>query len=551
MTRPAVTSLPEDPPAFTLGWEVLWWTTRYIRQPDGPNVGEEWRFTPEQVRFILQWYAISEEGRWRYVRGVLRRSKGWGKTPLVSALALAELCGPVRFDRFALGGETRPWRTAPYEAGEVIGRPVAAAWVQLAGVSLDQTKNTMSMVLAMCAESPIVEAYGLDLGLTRIYTGHGGRLEPITASAPTAEGARPTAIYQDETQHYNDSNRGTELDRVDRRNLSKTGGRLLETTNAHAAGEDSVAERSYKAWLAGEEGRSRTAMLLYDSREAPADINMADEDDLMSGLEAAYGDSYWVDLTRIRDEVWDPSTPASDSRRYFLNQISAAVDAWIAEPEWAGCADPTKVVHVGDTVVLGFDGSRQRTKGVTDATALIGCRVSDGHLFEIGVWEQPLGPAGVNWAVPQAEVEAAVDMAFSTWNVVGLFADPTLWDGVVANWERRYARRLRVKVSAQRPMSWTTVQAGSTSSRMGRALQQFQSAVLDRQMTHDGSFKLTQHVLHARRRPTRTSMAIGKPHEDSAQKIDAAVAAVYCWQARLAAVAAGAFREEYIARRIR
>jgi hypothetical protein len=548
----ALTTSPSELPELTLGWEVLWWATAFIRQPDGPNAGGEWRFTDEQVRFVLNWYAISPEGRWRYTRGVLRRSKGWGKTPLVAALALAELCGPVRFEAIAKGGEQRHWREMPYEPGEVIGRPVSAAWVQLAGTSLDQTKNTMSMVLAMCAESPIVDAYGLDVGLTRIYTGRGGgRLEPITASAPTAEGARPTAIYQDETQHYTDSNRGTELDRVNRRNVGKTGGRVLETTNAHAAGEDSVAERSYKAHLAIVEGRTRTTTLLYDSREAPPDVDMGDEDSLMAALAAAYGDSEWVDLTRIRDEVWDPATPPSDSRRFYLNQIAAAVDAWFAEPEWASCADPSKVVNASDTVVLGFDGSRQRTKGVTDATALIGCRVPDGHLFEVGVWEQPMGVAGTGWAIPQADVEAAVDYAFDRWDVVGMFCDPTLWDGVVADWERRYGRRLRVKVSAQRPMCWSTVQAGSASSRMGRAIEQFHSAVIDHQLTHDGSYRLTSHVLNARRRPTRTSMTIGKPHEDSARKIDAAVAAIYAWQARLAALAAGAFREDYIVRRIR
>lgn len=544
----AVVTLPPGVPARTLGWDVLWWTTLYIRQPDGPFAGEAWTFTAEQVRFLLWWYAVNDAGRWLYTRGLLRRAKGWGKSPLVGALGLAELCGPVRFESFATGGETRPWRDRPYLPGEPIAMPTAAAWVQLAGVSEKQTINTMSMVLGMCAESPIVGEYGLDLGKTRIFTEAGGRLEPITASASTAEGARPTAVYEDETQWYTDSNGGTELDRVNRRNTGKSPGgtaRVLETTNAHAAGEQSVAERSHEAWLAMQSGRARGMGLLYDSREADPETDLSDEASLLAGLAEAYGDSTWVDRIRIRDEVWDPSTPPSDSRRFYLNQIAASVDAWITQPEWASRADAAIVVAARDTIVAGFDGSRQRAKGIADATALIGCRVSDGHLFELGIWEQPRGPAGLDWAVPQTEVDAAVHHAFATYDVIGLFADPSLWWPTIAGWEARYAKRLKVKASQQHPM-----QLHLTATRNSQFNEAFHSAVLDGQLTHDGAYRLTQHVLNARRRVKPGGIQIGKEHAESANKIDAAVAATYAWQARLAAVALGS-REMFVPRRVR
>lgn len=469
----------------------------------------------------------------------------------MAALGLAELVGPVRFDGFAVGGEERPWRPEPYEPGEVIGGPVPAPWVQLTGVSERQTVNTMSMVLAMCAESEIVDEYGLDVGLTRIFVAGGGRLEPITASASTNEGARPTAVFEDETQWYTDSNGGTLLDRVNRRNVGKSPGgtaRVLETTNAHAAGEQSVAERSYEAWLAMAEGRVRgTQRLLYDSREAPPETDMTDEESLLAGLANAYGNSSWVDLERIRDEVWDPGTPPSDSRRFYLNQIAAAVDAWIEPPTWRGLADPTKVVANSDAITIGFDGSRARARGVTDATALIGCRVSDGHLFEIGVWEQPDGPAGRDWTVPAFEVEAALHGAFTRYNVVGCFCDPKMWETYIAEWEAKYARHLRVKASVSQPMHWWMV--GGRSTLIVRALEQFHSAVIDGELTHDGSTRLTQHVLNARRRPTRSGVEISKEHPESARKIDAAVAAVLAWQARLQAVAKT--RPTFVPRRVR
>jgi len=537
----AVLTLPPGRPERSLGLQVMVWCSTYIRQPDGPEAGGPWRFTPEQARFLDRWFSVDERGRWVYARGTYRRAKGAGKTPMVAALALAELCGPVRF-----GG----WN----DDGSPHGVPCPAPWVQLAGVSEKQTVNTMSMVLAMCAESPIVDDYGLDLGLTRIYiAGGGGKLEPITASAPTAEGARPSFVVEDETHHWTESNNGTDLDRVNRRNLGKSrdgSARMLETTNAHAVGQDSVAERSYLAWLAIVEGRSRGS-LLYDAREAPPDTDMSDEAELMAGLEAAYGDSTWVDLERIRDEVWDPSTPPEDSRRFYLNTISAATDAWLTEPEWAGCLDGSKVVADRDTITLGFDGSRSRSRRVTDATALIGCRVSDGHLFEVAVWEQPPGPAGNDWQVPTSAVEAAVRATFARYTVVGFFADPAKWESFVAGWEAEYGSRLRVKATREHPCQYWMV--GGRTRTVVRALEQFQGAVVDGDLTHDGSFAMSRHVLNARRRPTPAGLTISKAFPDSAAKIDAAVAAVLAWQARLDAIAAGVGADQgtFVPRRVR
>jgi hypothetical protein len=54
------------------------WAFETLLQPDGPEAGEPWRFTDEQYRFLLWWYAIDESGRFIYRRGVLRRLKGWG-----------------------------------------------------------------------------------------------------------------------------------------------------------------------------------------------------------------------------------------------------------------------------------------------------------------------------------------------------------------------------------------------------------------------------------------------------------------------------------------
>lgn len=514
-------------PEHTLGWGVLEWAAEFIRQPDGPGAGGPFRFTREQVRFILWYYAIDSTGRWLYSRAVLRRAKGWGKSPVVAALALAELCGPVRF-----GG---------WEDGKPVGVPESAPWVQLAGVSEKQTTNTMSLVLAMVRESPIIEVYGLDIGLSRIFTAAGGRLEPITASAPTAEGARPTFVVEDETHHWTDSNGGTKLDQVNRRNVGKIAGgtaRVLETTNAHAPGYDSVAERSHDAWRAAQEGKLRRTSLLYDSREAPADLDLADEAMARRYLELAYGDSTWPDIDRLLDEIYDPSTPPEDSRRFYFNQIFAPSDAWITAPEWARAARPDEMVSPAESITLGFDGSIR-----SDATALVACRVSDGHLFPLGVWEAPTGPAAAHWTVPREAVDAAVSAAFDTYDVVAFYADPPHWADYIDRWTGEFAGGLRVKAPGTGgPLEWWTNNLRSAVA----ALERFHTAVTAEPsgLSHDDSPVLTRHVLNARRRTGRSGITIAKEHPQSDRKIDAAMAAMLAYEARMDVIASGGVAEK-------
>jgi len=199
--------------------------------------------------------------------------------------------------------------------------------------------------------------------------------------------------------------------------------------------------------------------------------------------------------------------------------------------------DLSKAIADGDMITLGFDGSRKRSDKVTDATALIGCRVSDGHVFTVRVWEQPDGPAGEDWRVPVVEVLAEVEDAMNRWDVLGMYADPAKWEGHVADWEAKWGAGLKVKATRDHPVEWWMT--GGRSLLIVRALEKFHSAVIDRELSHDGSSVLTRHALNARRRNSRSGIQIAKEHPDSARKIDAIVAAVLAYQARLDAVSKG------------
>ncbi|WP_431781713.1 terminase [Streptomyces chumphonensis] len=534
----------------TLGYQVLGWIADHLIVPDGPAAGDPLVFTEEQALFVLQLYAIDPhfegpavEGRAlnngrRIRRAVLSRPKGWGKSPLVAALCLAEALADVVPDGWDAAGEPvgRPWTSLGFKAK-----------VQIVAVSEDQTANTWDPLLEMARNGPVGDAYDIEPMETFVNVPR-GRVEFVTSSGTSREGFRPVFSAMDQTESWVRSNGGRKLASVIRRNLGKVNGCSVETPNAFVPGEESVAERSFEAWKKQQEGKLKLDEgLLFDHREAPPETDPTDERSLLSGLAVAYGGSAdrnggWVNLRRLLAEYWDPDTDPQDARRYYLNQVTHATDGWLSQPEWAGCAASDIAVAKQDRVVLGFDGSRRRNRGVTDATALVGCRVDDGHLFEVRVWEQPDGPRGDDWEVPVAEVLAEVDAAFRRWKVVGFYADPAKWESHIAAWEARYGPRLAVKSSSQHPIEWWMT--GGRAQQIVRATRSLHDAVTDRELTHCGSSALTRHMLNARRRESRNGIQIGKEHPDSVRKIDAAVAAILAWQCRLDALAKGATLKE-------
>lgn len=544
----------------TLGWLALEWIEENLVVPDGASAGEPLTFTPEQALFVLRLYEVDPTfvgppivGRTlqnaRLIRrAVLSRPKGWGKSPLVAALCLFEALGPAVLDGWDADGQPvgREWMSLGFKPK-----------VQIVAVSEDQTANTWDPCLEMARNGPVLANYQIDPMQTFIDVPN-GLIEAVTSSGTSREGFRPVFSAMDQTESWTSSNGGVKLAATIRRNLAKMQGCSVETPNAFEPGIGSVAEKSFAATDAQqrsrEQGRSKIAGILFDHREAPPETDPTDRESLLAGLAAAYGDSAdvnggWVNLDRIVADFWDPDTDPQDARRFYLNQITHASDSLVSQPEWAALTAVDKVVADGDLVVLGFDGSRGRARGKPDATALIGCRVSDGHLFELGVWEAPTAQQlWATWQPPLVEIETAVADAFRRFNVAAFFADPAKdWRSTVNQWEARYGAAVPVKVTGDHPFEWWMT--GGRSGLIQRAVEQFEGAVRnsalavahggDPELTHDGSSNLTRHVLHARRRTRGGKLTVAKEHDYSENKVDACVAAILAWQARLDAVAKG------------
>jgi hypothetical protein len=321
----------------------------------------------------------------------------------------------------------------------------------------------------------------------------------------------------------------------------------LETTTMFAPGAESIAEATYK--LGGLISENQDAekpkrnlrdRLLLDHRWGECE-DLSAIDSLRAAIAEAFGEAIeWNDVEAIVDEFYDVRKDTNDSRRYFLNAVTGAADAWLAEHEIAAFSDATKVVADRAGIALGFDGSRHRSRGVTDATALIGCRISDGHLFEIRVWEQPDNEP--DWTVPIVEVEAEIAVAFRKWNVVAFYADPAKWEQTIGTWEATHGPTLKVKSTRDHPIQWWMT--GGRATATVAALKRFHEAIVEKEITFDGAAALTRHLRNARRRVSRTGIQIAKANPDSPLKIDAAVAATLAYTARMDAVAAGVTGEE-------
>lgn len=477
----------------TLGWEALGWTTEFLRQPDGADAGLPWRFTAEQVRILLRWYEIDEHGRFVSRRGVLRRMKGWGKDPFAAALAAVELCGPCRFAGFDARGMP-------------VAAPHPAPWIQIAAVSQDQTRNTMTLFPGLLSPAA-VDDYRIDLGKTIIYARGVGRIEAVTSSPSALEGGRPSMVILNESQEWVETNDGHAMADVIRRNLAKSNdgsARSMEICNAHRPEENSVAEVTYEAHRTS---NGKIAGLMYDALEAPKVKDLQDREAVKEAILVARGDSTWVDVDRLCDEIADPATPEHLSRRYYLNHV-VAVDAerWLPAGAWKACARPER--QVSGSVVLAFDGSYRR-----DATALIGCSL-DGHVFVVKIWERPQ-KAPESWKVPRSDVDDAVALAMERFDVVELAPDPPGWHSEIEAWERDY-EEIVVRFDTNQP------------SRMCPAIDRFRPAVVEGTISHDGDVTLARHLSNCVTKEGRFGTALAKP--TASRKIDAAVAAVVAYE---------------------
>lgn len=508
----------------TLGIQVAAWMEAYLVHGPGDLRGRPYQLDDEKRGLIARAYEVHpkdspQAGRRRFKRVGFSLRKGSSKTELMAAIAAAELHpeAPVR---------CRGWDGQ----GNPIGGGVTDPFLALVAYTAEQSDElAYGALLVMLGEGPLRDDF--DVGLTRILRKGGDGKAVSLANAPDArDGARITFQGFDETHRFTlprlrEAHR-TMLANIPKRRLADAWS--LETTTAPSPGESSVAEHTMDYAKLVVAGAVPDPQLFFYHREASDKHDLTTKKGIRAAvLEASGPVAEWSDIDGIVAQWDDPTADKTYLERVWLNRVVRSTERAFDSVRWRELAEPERVIPDGEHITLGFDGARYK-----DATALIATHVLAGFQWPIGIWQRP--PRLDEWEVPVHEVEAAVDEAFTRWRVWRMYCDPPYWETHIHQWAGKYGD--------ERVLVWWTNRA----RQIGNAVRAYDAALRAGELSHSGDALFTEHVGNAVRRllpvtddEQRRLWTIQKERDDSPLKIDAAMAGVLSWEARMHALAEG------------
>ena len=530
---------PPAPPERlpSLGPQVIRWIHDNLVHGPGPREGEPMRLARLWQALIVRAYEVWPQGhpqagrrRWKEVVVVIR--KGSAKTEIASAIAAAEMHpeAPVRCVGWTKKGQPK-------------GAGLRSPYVPMVAYTSEQSEDLAFGTLQSMLRSEVCPAGSeFSVGEERITRTNGsGECRAMAGSPASRDGARTTF------QHFDEPHRMTTARQVHAydtmvQNLHKVAANdawSFVTSTTYEPGEGSLLEEIDTAVGLDIEGeRSDTDRLFFELMASDETYDLDDLDDRVAALEEASGLDFdsgldWSDLWGIARGYDDPKTDKTYWKRVWLGHTTSSDRKAVAAARWDAAGDPAlgKVgLRAGDTIALGFDGSRFR-----DGTGLVAARLSDGYTKVLGYW-QP-GVTGHYDEVPRTEVHDAVTEAFRRYHVVKLYADPPDWDSEIADWKAAQGELVKGwHTGRDRAMTLATY---AFWVDLGR------SEDSPPAICHDGDPLLRLHVLAADRRSSKTwidhetkGWTIHKPPDG--RKIDLHVSAILAHEARRDAIAAGA-----------
>lgn len=513
----------------TLGPQVVAWEQANLVHGPGDVRGEPYGPTLEHQAFIYTAYEVHprghpKAGRRVYQEATYSRAKGTAKTEMAAAIGAGEL-GP--------DGEA-PVRCDGWDAhGLPVGRAVRDPDIPFLAVTADQASDlAFSRLRAMLEEGPLASL--VDCGEDTIHALRGGKAYIVSSRAKSKDGYIPTWAHGDEphlfvTEELRELVRTVWFNLDKRRDADPWG---LLTSTAYAPGERSVLEGTFDLARQIAAGELAHPGFLLDHLEASPEHDLDTDEGLRAAIVEASGlAADFRDVDRIVQRFRDPRVDLAKARRYWLNQIVRSSGAFLNPDDVARGARPGERVRRRETIALGFDGSRY-----DDATALVGCRLSDGFLFVIEVWERPEN-APRDWAIPTPAVDRALRRAFRDFDVARAYLDPPGWQDYIDRWAADFGEKRVVKRDTRQ------------ERRMSGDVERLATAFAQGEQTHDGHEALVRHFENARRRPIGNALeradplgpyVLEKQDEKSPKKIDLAIAAVLAKTAAAHAIADGA-----------
>lgn len=507
----------------SLGYEVLDWVHAWCCHGPGDVQGEPLDWDDEIRAFVIEAYRLDERtGRRVYHEAVLSRPKGRAKSEIAGVLVCAEALGPVRFDGWDAGGQP-------------VGRPVRSPLIKCLATEESQAGNTFenaAFVMGEWGPDAHPEVFGGIGGIRRyqsasaLYLPGGGEVRACTSGSASKDGGKETFVVPDETHLYVlpelRSMYATVMRNLGKRKIADPW--ALQTTTAYRPGEDSIAEQKLTAWRKGRLDPS----VLVDHKEAKGRVDVADKAHTLKQLRSLYGPAMdpatgWMEPERVYRDMTDPTVcrDEAEAARYYLNRPLSGRDAWIAKAVHERQTRPD-TVEAGTDITVGFDGSLN-----DDSTVLRGCRMSDGFLFRLGVWERPDGAAGDGWQVPRSEVLAAIRQAYRDYRVVRGYFDPHEW--------RSDIEALAEELGAGRVVGWPT----SRWTAMSAALDRLHTGLVNGDIWHDADPVAAEHYGNVFKAPHGRLMLVRKQSPNSARKIDSVIGDALALEARADAITAG------------
>jgi phage terminase large subunit-like protein len=467
---------------------VCEWIETFLVHGEGDWLGRPFRLTQEQRRLVYRVYERKPDGGRRYRQVLYGRPKGYGKTELAAAIAVAELAGPI----------------APL-APDI---PVAAA-------SFEQANLLFGTARTMISEGPLrdyLEVYEKEI----LRKDAPGRVYRVAAIAGTNDGGRHTFRVADEVHEWDGSKERVHL--VLTNGLAKRQNSWALDISTAGCDIDSLIGWLYEKGARVERGEISDDSFLFDWQQHPdPDCDLSSEQAVRAAVKVAYrGAGGHVDLDRIVARFYE--IPEYEWRRYYLNQFTPTARAWLPSGAWQACqAQDSEPPPAGTPVVLGFDGSYSG-----DSTALVGATLGPNpFLFVVGCWERPEGHD--DWLVPREEVRAVVDRAFQRWKVREFACDPPGWYAEIDQWAEQYGGKVVLRFQT------------NNAKFMSEACSRFYTAVVQERLEHDGDPRLARHLANATLKETPAGAYIVKENRHSPKKIDLAVAAVIAFDRALLA----------------
>jgi phage terminase large subunit-like protein len=344
-----------------------------------------------------------------------------------------------------------------------------------------------------------------------------GRIRVLAADVDTADGVIPTLALVDELHRH----KSTDLYGVFRDGLGPRGGQMITISTAGAHEQSPLGQMRSAARKLDLQKKGRYTHALSEDRSfALHEWSLDKGDDVDDiGLVKQVNPASWQTSEELRQRHDSPSMLPWHWARFACGVWIGAEAWWVSAEDWHEAADPSAGFLDGETIALGFDGSR-----FGDATALVGCRLEDGLLQLLGLWEAPAG--ATRWEVPGGAVDAAIAQVMERYRVARAYFDPPLWQSEVDGWAREYGEEVVLRYPTNR-------------ARMMDATERFRTDLVAQRIPHTGDPTLSRHILNAQIREARGGYWLAKNYEGSPDKIDAAVAAVLAYEARCDAVAAG------------